>query len=122
VASVRRHGSRSPLGYLESLIAPDGSVRYSRTGAQTPVWVTAQALTALAGKPFPIAAPHARASAARGRPARTGGRRVARVRSAAVLAAARAGSSRAGVLARALGALIGALRASVLGLALSGAL
>ena len=55
VNAVRREGSRSPLGYLESLIAPDGSVRYSRTGAQTPVWVTAQALTALAGKPFPIA-------------------------------------------------------------------
>ena len=28
----------------ESLIAPGGSVRYSRTSAQTPVWVTAQAL------------------------------------------------------------------------------
>ena len=47
--------SRSPLGYLQSLVAPDGSVRYSRTSAQTPVWVTAQALTALARKPFPIA-------------------------------------------------------------------
>jgi hypothetical protein len=34
---------------------PDGSVRYSRTGSQTPVWVTAQALTALARRPFPIA-------------------------------------------------------------------
>ena len=30
-------------------------MRYSRTGAQTPVWVTAQALIALAGKTFPIA-------------------------------------------------------------------
>ena len=55
VASVKRGGSRSPLGYLESLAAPDGSVRYSRTSAQTPVWVTAEALAALAGKPFPIA-------------------------------------------------------------------
>ena len=53
--TVTRKGSRSPLGYLESLLAPNGSVRYSRTGAQTPVWVTAQALTALAGKTFPIA-------------------------------------------------------------------
>jgi energy-coupling factor transport system substrate-specific component len=53
VAAVKRQGSRSPLAYLESLLAPDGSVRYSRTGAQTPVWVTAQALTALARKPFP---------------------------------------------------------------------
>ena len=52
--SVRRRGSRSPLGYLESLIAPDGSVRYSRTSAQTPVWVTAQALIALPGKTFPV--------------------------------------------------------------------
>src|SRR4029453_5803048 len=29
-------------------------VRYSRTSRQTPVWVTAQALTALARRPFPI--------------------------------------------------------------------
>jgi energy-coupling factor transport system substrate-specific component len=54
VSSVKRGRSRSPLGYLESLVSPDGSVRYSRTSSQTPVWVTAQALTALAGKPFPI--------------------------------------------------------------------
>jgi energy-coupling factor transport system substrate-specific component len=54
VEAVRQRGSRSPLGYLESLVAPNGSVRYSRTSAQTPVWVTAQALTALAGAPFPI--------------------------------------------------------------------
>ena len=59
VEAIHRHGSRSPLGYLESLLAPDGSVRYSRTGAQTPVWVTAEALTAFAGKPFPIAPVHA---------------------------------------------------------------
>lgn len=55
VGSFKRGGSRSPLGYIESLVAPNGSVRYSRTSAQTPVWVTAQALTALAGKPFPVA-------------------------------------------------------------------
>jgi prenyltransferase beta subunit len=54
---VRRGGSRSPLGYLRTLAAPDGSVRYSRTSAQTPVWVTAQALTALARRAFPIRAP-----------------------------------------------------------------
>jgi uncharacterized membrane protein len=54
VQAVRRNGSRSPLGYLASLVAPGGSVRYSRTSAQSPVWVTAQALTALALKPFPI--------------------------------------------------------------------
>jgi len=53
--SVRRRGSRSPLGYLESLIAPGGSVRYSRTGTQTPAWVTAQALIALSEKTYPVA-------------------------------------------------------------------
>jgi energy-coupling factor transport system substrate-specific component len=53
--AIHRDGSRSPVGYLQSLLAPNGSVRYSRTSAQTPVWVTAQALTALAGAPFPIA-------------------------------------------------------------------
>jgi prenyltransferase beta subunit len=55
VNAFKRGDSRSPLGYLKSLVAPNGSVRYSRTSAQTPVWVTAQALTALAGKPFPVA-------------------------------------------------------------------
>jgi Squalene-hopene cyclase C-terminal domain len=58
VEAVRDRGSRSPLGYLESLLAPNGSVRYSRTSAQSPVWVTAQALTALALAPFPIAPAH----------------------------------------------------------------
>ncbi len=53
-ASVSEAGSRSPLGYLESLLAPNGSIRYSRTSAQTPVWVTAQALAALAQKTFPV--------------------------------------------------------------------
>ncbi len=52
--AIRRRGSRTPIGYLESLRAPDGSIRYSRTGAQTPVWVTAQALIALAGRTFPV--------------------------------------------------------------------
>jgi Squalene-hopene cyclase C-terminal domain len=51
---VHRRGSRSPFGYLTSLIAPDGSIRYSRTSAQTPVWVTSQALVALAGRVFPV--------------------------------------------------------------------
>jgi energy-coupling factor transport system substrate-specific component len=55
--AVVRRGSRSPLGYLQTLQAPDGSVRYSRTGAQTPVWVTAQALTGLAQRPLPVAPP-----------------------------------------------------------------
>ncbi|MEA2126595.1 MAG: energy-coupling factor transport system substrate-specific component, partial [Solirubrobacteraceae bacterium] len=47
---------RSALAYLEGLTAPKGAVHYSRTSAQTPVWVTAQALPALARKPFPLAA------------------------------------------------------------------
>jgi prenyltransferase beta subunit/uncharacterized membrane protein len=65
VGDVRRQGSRTPAEYLESLVQSNGSVRYSRTGEQTPVWVTAQALTALAGKPFPIAAvPRSSASSA----------------------------------------------------------
>jgi prenyltransferase beta subunit len=54
-STVRRGGSRTPTAYLESLLAPNGSVRYSRTSAQTPAWVTAQALIALAGKTFPVA-------------------------------------------------------------------
>ena len=37
-----------------SLLTANGSIRYSRTGAQTPVWVTAQALIALSGKTFPV--------------------------------------------------------------------
>jgi prenyltransferase beta subunit len=51
-AKVRRGGSRDPLAYLRSLQAADGSFRYSRTSTQTPVWVTAQALSALARRPF----------------------------------------------------------------------
>ncbi len=50
-----RRGGRTPLGYLRSLGTPAGSVRYSRTSGQTPVWVTGQALTALARRPFPLA-------------------------------------------------------------------
>ena len=60
---VRRGGARSPLAYLRSLVAPDGSVRYSRTSGQTPVWVTGQALSALARRPLPLA-PVRRRSAA----------------------------------------------------------
>ncbi len=56
-ARVRRRGARSPLEYLRSLQESSGAVRYSRTSRQTPVWVTAQALTALARRPFPIRAP-----------------------------------------------------------------
>lgn len=56
VDKVRRGSGRTPLQYLRSLQNSNGSVRYSRTSRQTPVWVTAQALAALARKPFPIRA------------------------------------------------------------------
>lgn len=54
VGKVTAGGSRTPLAYLRSLQNASGSFRYSRTSGQSPVWVTAQALTALARKPFPI--------------------------------------------------------------------
>jgi energy-coupling factor transport system substrate-specific component len=53
-AKVHHDGSRDPMAYLRSLTAPNGEVRYSRTSRQTPVWVTAQALAALARKPLPL--------------------------------------------------------------------
>jgi energy-coupling factor transport system substrate-specific component len=61
-AAVRGTGvRRGPVAYLRTLIGPDGSVRYSRTSTQTPVWVTAQALAAIAGKALPLdVAPRAR--------------------------------------------------------------
>jgi prenyltransferase beta subunit len=46
--SVVRRGQ----AYLRSLTEPNGLVRYSRTGRQTPVWVSAQALLALHRRPF----------------------------------------------------------------------
>jgi energy-coupling factor transport system substrate-specific component len=49
------HGS--PERYLNSLLAPDGHIRYSKALDQSPVWVTGEALMALAGKPLPLAAP-----------------------------------------------------------------
>ena len=65
-AKVRR--SRDPLAYLRSLTSPSGEVRYSRTSRQTPVWVTAQAVMALARKPLPLK-PVARAKRAQAAPA-----------------------------------------------------
>lgn len=40
--------------YLARMRRPDGGFRYSARYAVTPVWVTAQALPALAGKPLPL--------------------------------------------------------------------
>ena len=65
-AKVRR--SRDPLAYLRSLTSASGEVRYSRTSRQTPVWVTAQAVMALARKPLPLK-PVARARRAAAAPA-----------------------------------------------------
>ena len=50
-------GAGPPAGafrYLASLRQPDGSYRYSRRYAATPVWVTSQVLPALLRKPFPL--------------------------------------------------------------------
>ena len=53
-ARQRRRGARSPLAFLRTLQQPNGLIRYSRTSAQTPVWVTAQALAALARHTLPV--------------------------------------------------------------------
>jgi energy-coupling factor transport system substrate-specific component len=53
--SLHRGGAVSPLAYLEALVQPNGSVRYSRGLDQSPVWVTGEALMALEGKPLPLA-------------------------------------------------------------------
>ena len=56
-----------PIRYLIRLQRRDGHIAYSRASEQTPVWVTAQALTALRRRPFPLAAVPRR----RARPAAT---------------------------------------------------
>ncbi|MGZ4396794.1 MAG: hypothetical protein ACXVZ1_00100 [Gaiellaceae bacterium] len=45
---------KASLRYLAGLRRADGSYRYSARYSATPVWITAQALAALAGKPFPL--------------------------------------------------------------------
>ncbi len=69
--SLRR--GRSLIAYLSSLQQRNGGYRYSRTSAQTPVWVTGQVLAAIRRKPFPLdpvarrrTAPKAAAARARG--------------------------------------------------------
>ncbi len=50
-------GVKPPFGafaFLAKLRRADGSYRYSRAYATTPVWVTAQVLPALVRKPFPL--------------------------------------------------------------------
>jgi hypothetical protein len=45
---------KGPFRFLARLRRSDGSYRYSVRYATTPVWVTAQVLPALAGRPFPF--------------------------------------------------------------------
>jgi Prenyltransferase and squalene oxidase repeat len=52
--AARKPVPRGALAYLRSMRRPDGSYRYSRRYATTPVWVTSQVLPALAGRPFPL--------------------------------------------------------------------
>ena len=48
-------GGQQPLDYLAARQEDDGHYRYSPRSDQTPVWVTGQVLTAVAGEAFPIA-------------------------------------------------------------------
>jgi prenyltransferase/squalene oxidase-like repeat protein len=52
-----REGGESALDYLAARQAGDGHYRYSASSDQTPVWVTGQALAAVAGEPFPVSPP-----------------------------------------------------------------
>jgi Prenyltransferase and squalene oxidase repeat len=52
--AARREPGRPAFRYLTKLRQPDGSYRYSKRYAATPVWVTAQVLPALARRPFPL--------------------------------------------------------------------
>jgi prenyltransferase beta subunit len=58
---------RRALAYLTRLQRSDGSIAYSATSSQTPVWVTGQALAALERAPLPIA-PVARAEPPKRKP------------------------------------------------------
>jgi energy-coupling factor transport system substrate-specific component len=53
-AHAARGRVRRALRYLKGLQRRDGSIRYSHSSAQTPVWVTAQALAALRRRPLPL--------------------------------------------------------------------
>ena len=58
-AGFHTAGSVSPTAYLYSLATRSGAIDYSRGVSQTPIWVTAEALMAMEGKPLPVAAPTA---------------------------------------------------------------
>lgn len=53
IAAGERVG-KPPFRFLARMRRADGSYRYSAAYATTPVWVTAQVLPALAGRPFPL--------------------------------------------------------------------
>jgi energy-coupling factor transport system substrate-specific component len=90
--TLHRRGAPSPLAYLRSLSGPDGHVHYSSTSDQTPVWVTSEAMMALAGKPLPLRPLSSRGHAA---PSRHSQRATAAKQRAAAAAAARAKQSQA---------------------------
>jgi hypothetical protein len=54
LVAAGRRPPQSAFAYLARLRRQDGSYRYSRRYAATPVWVTSQVLAALAKKPFPL--------------------------------------------------------------------
>lgn len=53
-ASAGRSAGAKTRAYLLRLRRGDGSYRYSRQYATTPLWVTSEVLPALLGRPFPI--------------------------------------------------------------------
>ena len=53
IAAGKDPGSAA-WSYLGQIRQPDGSYRYSKRYAATPVWVTSQVLPALARKPYPL--------------------------------------------------------------------
>ena len=52
--SAGKRPGKAPFRFLARLRRSDGSYRYSLGYGSTPVWVTAQVLPALAGRPFPL--------------------------------------------------------------------
>ncbi|HEX8928254.1 MAG TPA: prenyltransferase/squalene oxidase repeat-containing protein, partial [Actinomycetota bacterium] len=52
-----REGGDSALDYLAARRGEDGHYDYSAGSDQTPIWVTGQVLTAVAGEAFPVPAP-----------------------------------------------------------------
>jgi energy-coupling factor transport system substrate-specific component len=52
-----KSGGKTPLDYLADHQSSDGHYRYSSSSDQTPIWVTSEAITAAAKKPFPISPP-----------------------------------------------------------------